>query len=160
MSNPVPPWGLHTTGHPQIRKARFVLQGPANARIRTGLFEAYDMEQHWWFSGKIGRCHLHGSSDLNKMSASPGFDSRPMHPFAFLAHCHPFGTWSVKMVRCCWVCFGIMFVARKGLASFFGLVVGMFCWAERLPDLEWRRLSSSSSGRNCGVVYNKLIFHI
>jgi hypothetical protein len=32
--------------------------------------------KHWWFSGKIGRCHSrpHISDD----SASPGFDSRPM----------------------------------------------------------------------------------
>jgi hypothetical protein len=36
--------------------------------------------QHWWFSGKIGRCHemdLISSDSL--ISASPGFDSRPMH---------------------------------------------------------------------------------
>ena len=31
---------------------------------------------HWWFSGKIGRCHE--IYDLCE-SASPGFDSRPMH---------------------------------------------------------------------------------
>jgi hypothetical protein len=35
--------------------------------------------QHWWFSGKIGRCHEESSTPL--ISASPGFDSRPMHPF-------------------------------------------------------------------------------
>lgn len=33
--------------------------------------------KHWWFSGKIGRCHLRSSRP--RMSASPGFDSRPMH---------------------------------------------------------------------------------
>jgi hypothetical protein len=34
--------------------------------------------QHWWFSGKIGRCHLKDLR-IQEMSASPGFDSRPMH---------------------------------------------------------------------------------
>jgi hypothetical protein len=44
--------------------------------------------QHWWFSGKIGRCHMR--SRISDDSASPGFDSRPMQrttprslPFAF-----------------------------------------------------------------------------
>jgi hypothetical protein len=36
---------------------------------------------HWWFSGKIGRCH---SRSPVSMSASPGFDSRSMHTFCFL----------------------------------------------------------------------------
>jgi len=34
--------------------------------------------KHWWFSGKIGRCHERPSNCLYD-SASPGFDSRPMH---------------------------------------------------------------------------------
>jgi hypothetical protein len=33
--------------------------------------------QHWWFSGKISRCH--SRSTISDDSASPGFDSRPMH---------------------------------------------------------------------------------
>jgi hypothetical protein len=39
------------------------------------------LPSHWWFSGKIGRCH---SRSTISMSASPGFDSRPMHTFCFL----------------------------------------------------------------------------
>ena len=41
---------------------------------------------HWWFSGKIGRCHVK-SFKAPDDSASPGFDSRPMHPFAFATSC-------------------------------------------------------------------------
>ena len=42
-------------------------------------------DQHWWFSGKIGRCH--SRSTISVDSASPGFDSRPMHGYvhSFLA---------------------------------------------------------------------------
>ena len=43
------------------------------------------IQQHWWFSGKIGRCH--SRSTISVDSASPGFDSRPMHGYvhSFLA---------------------------------------------------------------------------
>jgi hypothetical protein len=48
---------------------------------------------HWWFSGKIGRCHLKifGS----RMSASPGFDSRPMQ-LRVTIHLLPFPTTSLS----------------------------------------------------------------
>jgi hypothetical protein len=47
---------------------------------------------HWWFSGKIGRCH---QKFFFRMSASPGFDSRPMHgtalsSFVFCSFCQDF----------------------------------------------------------------------
>jgi hypothetical protein len=65
--------------------------------------------QHWWFSGKIGRCQpesFFSPRRLQMISASPGFDSRPMHtglplssfPFLFGVSVLPhLGTWREVM---------------------------------------------------------------
>jgi hypothetical protein len=49
----------------------------AKTELHNGWLPDLSIQKHWWFSGKIGRCHpkIFGSM----MSASPGFDSRPMH---------------------------------------------------------------------------------
>jgi hypothetical protein len=49
----------------------------AKTELHNARLPDLSIQQHWWFSGKIGRCHPRIFRSM--MSASPGFDSRPMH---------------------------------------------------------------------------------
>ena len=76
--------------------------------------------QHWWFSGKIGRCQKESffTGRLPLISASPGFDSRPMHvtahssiyPFALCIPSSPRQRWTGQAREC-----GIDFFFPTGL---------------------------------------------
>ena len=55
-----------------ISKTRFFLQGLVNRSIINRLFAIRIMEQHWWFSGKIGRCHLTYPRIWTRCRPAPG----------------------------------------------------------------------------------------